>query len=213
VNNKSTETMKKRTTKSLFLGLFIACAAAFPAQDAYDIFKEPASGQRARGLVLNGDTLPMVDIETVQVSTQFQFRTRRHHEMWTRTKFNVKKVYPYAILAAAKLKEYDLALARIESEKEKKSFIKKCEDDLRNEFEDELKDLTVSQGKILMKLIDRESGKTTYEVVRQLRGAFQAAMWQTVAVIFGHNLKAEYDAGVEDVMIERAVKLVEAGQF
>lgn len=197
----------------MFLGLVLACVATFSAQEAYDIFNAPASGQRTRGLVMDGDTLPMVDIETVQITTQFQFRSRRHHEMWTRTKFNVKKVYPYAILAAAKLREYDLALARIEGEKEKKTFIKKCEDDLRNEFEDELKDLTVSQGKTLMKLIDRESGKTTYEVVRQLRGAFQAAMWQTVAVIFGHNLKAEYDAGVEDIMIERAVKLVEAGQF
>lgn len=133
--------------------------------------------------------------------------------MWTRTKYNVKVVYPYAILAAAKLKEYDKALAQIENEKLRKTFIKKCEKDLRTEFEDELKALTVSQGKILMKLIDRESGKTTYEVVKQMRGAFQAAMWQTVARIFGHNLKSGYDAQVEDIMIERAVKLVETGRF
>ena len=66
---------------------------------------------------------------------------------------------------------------------------------------------------ILMKLIDRESGKTTYEVVKQLRGSFQAAMWQTVARLFGHNMKTEYDANVEDIMIERAIKLVENGQF
>ena len=64
-----------------------------------------------------------------------------------------------------------------------------------------------------MKLIDRESGKTTYQIVKEMRGGFQAAMWQTVACIFGHNMKVEYDANVEDVMIERAVKIVEAGQF
>jgi hypothetical protein len=64
-----------------------------------------------------------------------------------------------------------------------------------------------------MKLIDRETGKTTYDLVKQLRGSFQAAMWQTVARIFGHNMKSEYDANIEDIMIERAIKLVENGQF
>lgn len=183
------------------------------SQNAYDIFSPPEKGYRTQATVVNGDTMPVVNIPDVVVTTQFQFRNRRHKEMWTRTKYNVKKVYPYAILAAAKLKEYDLALARIEDERERKEYIKRCEQDLRNEFEDDLKQLTVSQGKILMKLIDRESGKTTYEVVKQLRGSFQAAMWQTVAVIFGHNMKAEYDGRVEDIMIERAVKLVESGQF
>jgi hypothetical protein len=182
-------------------------------QDAYNIFEAPASGHRTRGAVINGDTVAVVDIETVAVVAEFQFRTRRHREMWTRTKYNVKKVYPYAILAAAKLKEYDLALEKIEDEKARKTFIGKCEEDLRGEFEDEISALTISQGKILMKLIDRESGRTTYDVVKQMRGAFQAAMWQTVARIFGHNMKAEYDANVEDIMIERAVKLVESGQF
>ncbi len=183
------------------------------AQQDYDIFNTPADGQRTRGTVINGDTLAIVDLETVSVSTTFEFRSRRHREMWTRTKFNVKKVYPYAILAAAKLREYDRALQQMRDEDMKKTFMKHCEDDLRNEFEDELKELTVSQGKILMKLIDRESGRTTYDVVKQMRGAFQAAMWQAVARLFGHNMKAEYDARVEDIMIERAVKLVESGQF
>jgi hypothetical protein len=125
----------------------------------------------------------------------------------------VKKVYPYAILAAAKLKEYDKVMEKMTDEDLKKAFLKVCEKDLRNEFEDELKDLSISQGKVLMKLIDRETGKTTYDLVKQLRGSFQAAMWQTVARIFGHNMKSEYDANIEDIMIERAIKLVENGQF
>jgi hypothetical protein len=183
------------------------------AQEAYDLFTPPVSGYRTMGTVVNGDTVPLVDIEPVYVVAEFQFKDRRHFEMWTRTKHNVKIVYPYAILAAAKLKEYDKALAKMDNEHMRDAFIKRCEEDLRNEFEDELKALTVSQGKILMKLIDRESGKTTYDVVKQMRGAFQAAMWQAVARLFGHNMKAEYDANVEDIMIERAVKLVEAGRF
>ena len=170
-------------------------------------------GRHARAEVVNGDTVPVVDLGSVTVYGLYQFKNRRQHEQWTRTKYNVKKVYPYAILAAAKLREYDIALGRMHNEAQRKAFVKACEKDLRSEFEDDLKNLTVTQGKILMKLIDRESGKTAYQVVRQLRGAFQAAMWQTVATIFGHNMKAEYDAEIEDLMIERAVRLVESGQF
>jgi hypothetical protein len=205
----------RKNVKTLLAGAFIVPALSLFSQDpkAYDIFSQPEKGQRTRAEVVNNDTTAVVDLNTVYIFTEYQFKTRRHHEMWTRTKANVKKVYPYAILAAAKLKEYDKALAALPDENMKKAFIKTCENDLRTEFEDELKNLTVSQGKILMKLIDRESGKTTYEVVKQLRGAFQAAMWQTVARLFGHNMKSEYDANVEDIMIERAVKLVESGQF
>lgn len=180
---------------------------------AYDILNPLEKGYRCRAEVQGNDTVPVMDLNTVYVYTEFIFKNPRHRELWTRTKFNVKKVYPYAILAAAKLKEYDQALANMQDENVKKAFLKICEKDLRNQFEDELKALTVSQGKILMKLIDRESGKTTYEVVKQLRGSFQASMWQAVARIFGHNMKSEYDGNVEDIMIERAVKLVESGQF
>jgi hypothetical protein len=203
-----------RPYRSLIAGALTAFFTAANAQEA----TAPAAlgtldGRFSRAEVHNGDTVPVIDLYAVDIYTTFQFRNKRHYEQWTRTKHNVKKVYPYAILAAAKLREYDMALAGMHDERERKSYIKTCERDLREEFEDDLKKLTVSQGKILMKLIDRESGKTTYQVVRQLRGAFQAAMWQTVATIFGHNMKAEYDGAVEDIMIERAVKLVESGQF
>jgi hypothetical protein len=190
--------------------MFISKSQVLPASD---IFSFPEKGTRTYAEIVDGDTIPSVRLGEVVILTEFEFRNAKQREQWTRTKYNVKKVYPYAILAAAKLKEYDVALQKINDEHMKKAFIKVCEKDLRNEFEDEIKGLTVTQGKILMKLIDRETGRTTYDVVKQLRGSFQAAMWQTIATIFGHNMKAEYDANVEDILIERAVKLVEAGQF
>lgn len=180
---------------------------------AYDLMVPPEKGQRCRAEVINGDTVAVVDLNTVDVETQWVFKNHRHYEQWTRTKYNVKKVYPYAILAAAKLKEYDKALAAISNEKQKKIFLKVCEKDLRKEFEDELKDLSVTQGRVLMKLIDRETGKTTYEIVKQMRGSFQAVMWNALATLFGNNMKCEYDPGTEDMMIENAVKLVERGDF
>lgn len=197
--------------KSFFT--FLICSSFAFSQNPNDITVPPQSGYRCRAEVINGDTVPVVDLNTIYIYTDFVFKTQRQRELWTRTKFNVKKVYPYAILAAAKLKEYNKVLEKIQDEEYKKVFLKTCEKDLRNEFEDELKGLSVSQGKVLMKLIDRETEKTTFDLVKQLRGNFQAVMWQTVARLFGHNMKAEYDPLVEDIMIERAVKLVEAGQF
>ena len=82
-----------------------------------------------------------------------------------------------------------------------------------NQFEKDLKKLTVSQGKMLVKLIDRECNKTTYEIIKNYKGNFSAFLWQGVAKIFGSNLKAEYDGSDKDKIIERVIILVEAGQL
>ena len=206
--------LRSNLVKVITIAFIALNSTIFYAQtNPQDFTVPPKVGFRCRAEIVNGDTLPLVNLGTIYVYTDFVFKNQRQHELWTRTKHNVKKVYPYAILAAAKLKEYDKVMEKMTDEDLKKAFLKVCEKDLRNEFEDELKDLSISQGKVLMKLIDRETGKTTYDLVKQLRGSFQAAMWQTVARIFGHNMKSEYDANIEDIMIERAIKLVENGQF
>ena len=173
----------------------------------------PKNGFWCRAEIINGDTFPVVDLSTYFVYTDFVFKNKKQLEQWTKVKYNVKIVYPYAILAAAKLKEYDKALEKIKDSGLRKEFIKTCEKDLRIQFETDLKNLSINQGKVLMKLIARESGKTTYEIIKQFRGGFQAVLYQSVARLFGHNLKVEYDAKIEDLMIERAVKLIEAGRF
>jgi hypothetical protein len=175
--------------------------------------QEVQKGVRCYAVVENNDTIPVFYMDEVSVTTNLVFKTKKMYEQWTRTKYNVKKVYPYAILASAKLKQYDLLLAKIEDEEKRKAFLRVCEKDLRHEFEDELKGLSVSQGRVLMKLINRETGKTTYAIVKELRGSFQAAMWNTLATLFGNNMKVEYDAQVEDIMIEKAVAMVERGDF
>lgn len=163
--------------------------------------------------VVNGDTIPSIRLPEVWIFAEYSYKSRKQYEAWTRTKYNVKKVYPYAILASAKLKEYNRILEKMPDEKMRKAYMKVIEKELRAEFEDELKDLSVNQGRILLKLIDRETGNTSYELVKDLRGNFQAFMWQSVARLFGSNMKSEYDPTGEDVMIERAIKLVEAGQY
>lgn len=163
--------------------------------------------------VVNGDTIPSIRLYDIYVYSEYAFRNRKQYEAWTRTKYNVKKVYPYAILAAAKLKEYNRIMEKMPDEKTKKAYLKTVEKELKAEFEEPLKNLTTTQGRILLKLIDRETGNTSYELVKNFRGGFQAFMWQGVARLFGNNMKAEYDPTGEDIMVERAIKLVEAGQF
>lgn len=195
----------------LLLTAFLISFSSLQAQET--VVPAAKTSYTVRAEIINNDTVPVIDLYTVNIYTDFIYKTKRQYEQWSRIKQNVKKVYPYAILAAAKLKEYDVILEKMPNEKMKKAYIRVCERDLKNEFEDELKDLSINQGRILMKLIDRETGKTTYEIVKEMRGGFEAVMWQAVARIFGNNMKSEYDAGSEDIMIERAVKLVEAGQY
>ncbi len=166
---------------------------------------------KVRAELFNGDTIPVVDLYPVYIYTEYVFKNVKQREQWTRIKRDIKVVYPYAILAAAKLKEYDVVLEKM-PEDLKKAYLKVCEKDLKNEFEDELKDLSINQGRLLMKLIDRETGKTTYEIVKQMRGSFQVVIWQGLARLFGNDMKVTYDP-IEDIMIERAIKQVESGNL
>lgn len=210
----STNTSNRIKTPALFLLTFLLFSFSLAAQDVPDpTIPTTQPGYKCRAEIVNGDTVAVIDLYDVSVYTEFVYKNNRQREQWTRIKYNVKKVYPYAILAAAKLKEYDRILERMPDEKMKKAYLRVCEKDLKHEFEDELKDLSINQGRVLMKLIDRETGKTTYEIVKEMRGGFEACMWQAVARIFGNNMKDDYDANVEDIMIERAIKIVESGQF
>lgn len=195
---------------TFLLALVLSCSNA-AAQ--IDLINPPDYGYRCYAIIEGKDTIPSFYLDNVDVVTNVIFKTKKQYEQWTRVKHNVKKVYPYAILASAKLKQYDLVLSKIHDEKLRKAYIKMCEKDLRKEFEDELKDFSVSQGRILMKLINRETGKTTYEIVKEMRGNFQANMWQALARLFGNNMKDDYDPSTEDIMIEKAIAMVERGDF
>ena len=164
-------------------------------------------------VVYNGDTIPYANLPSVTCVTARVFKTRRQQLAWDRLKYNVKKVYPYAILASAKLKEYDRILASIPNENDRNAYMKAAEKQLKNQFGQELKELSINQGRILIKLIDRETGKTTYDVVKNMRGSFSAFMWQGVALCFNSSLKADYDAEGDEKGIEIAIKMIEDGQL
>ncbi|MCB0784678.1 MAG: DUF4294 domain-containing protein, partial [Flavobacteriales bacterium] len=108
---------------------------------------------------------------------------------------------------------YERDLSRIDRRHDQELYVKLAEAELRAEFEAEVRELTISQGKVLIKLIDRETGQTSYDLVKQLRGGFQAFIWQGVARLFGNDLKDDYDPDVEDRMIEVIVQRIERGEL
>jgi len=162
-------------------------------------------------VIVDGDTILVSHIEEVHIFSRPKFKTRREWRRYYRLVKNVKKVYPYAKMAGAKYDSVATHLASLETEREQRKYIKQVEQEIVDEYEDDLKKLTVTQGRILLKLIDRETGETSYELLRELKGTFNAFFWQTLARIFGHNLRSEFDPEVEDKLLEEIMILLEAG--
>lgn len=163
--------------------------------------------------VVEGDTIPIFMLPEAKVVARFVPRNRREAARYDKLTRNVVKVYPYARVTAQLLHEYEYDLSHIKRETDQELYIKLAEAELRAEFEEEVKDLTMSQGRVLVKLIDRETGRTSYDLVKDLRGGFQAFMWQGLAKLFGHDLKSTYDAQGEDRMVEDIVHRIEIGEL
>ncbi len=164
-------------------------------------------------VILKGDTFPLFNLQEVIVVPPFEFKSKKQKKKYTRLVRYVKKVYPYAKMANEKLKELYSEIDSISEKKVIKKHVKQVDKELREQYGDELKKLTITQGRILIKLIDRETGSTSYELIKELRGGFSAFMWQSLARLFGENLKSEYDPEEEDKMIEHIVLMIENGQL
>ncbi|HNX86031.1 MAG TPA: DUF4294 domain-containing protein [Bacteroidales bacterium] len=176
-----------------------------------EIFGQDTTRIQVPAELFEGDTLALVTINPVMIFPPVRFATKRQSVRYDRLVYNVKKVYPFAKLAGAKLKEYKTILEALPNEIERKAFTKKAEKELENQFGDEIKELTFSQGKILIKLIYRETGNSTFDIIKDLRGGFSAFIWQTLARIFGYNLKSMYEPDGHDQAIEQIVLMIEAG--
>lgn len=168
------------------------------------------NGEVVKGTVYEGDTIPVVDLKEVIVFS-WGVMTKKAERQLTRLMKNVKVVYPYAKLAGIKLVEYEDVLANVESNKERRQIMKQVEKEIEAEYGQELRDLTITQGKILLKLIDRETGNSSYDLVSDLRGEFLAVFYQAFARLFTYDLKVKYDPKGEDKDIEMIIMLIESG--
>jgi hypothetical protein len=192
------------------LTVFLLCTAK--AQDTIQLHKDDAS-YVLYGVIVDGDTLLLSTIDEVYIFPLRKFKSERDLRRYRRLIRNVKKAYPYAKLAKKKLDEIEANFLKLKTEKARKDYVKQVEKEIRDEYEEELKKLTITQGRILIKLIDRETGETSYELLKELRGSFSAFFWQALARLFGSNLKSEFDAQGEDRLINEIVILIENGQL
>ena len=176
--------------------------------------EEPIKGTVVYGRIEeNGDTTLIVFLPEVNIDLMQRYLQITETNKGRRLANNVKTVYPYAKLAGAKMHEYDSILAHVSDKAERSRLMKQAEKEISDQYTAELKNLTITQGLILVRLIDRETGNTSYKVVQELRGKVRAFFYQGFARLWGYNLKTEYDPhnNPEDDDIETIMTLLERG--
>ena len=166
------------------------------------------------GKVLHeGDSIQYMEMNNVYVYPQLTFKNRKQAESYMRLVKNVKKVLPIAKEARQMLIETTEFLETLPDQKSKDEHIKRVEDDIYRTYKPKMKKLTYSQGKLLIKLIDRECNSSSYDMIKAFMGPIRAGFWQVFAWGFGASLKKEYDPEGVDRLTERVVLMVEAGQI
>ncbi|MDR0437172.1 MAG: DUF4294 domain-containing protein [Bacteroidales bacterium] len=189
--------------------LFILCLCATFVAHAQ--IPDGKGGFIVRAVVINGDTIPYLGLPEVEIFAKRIFKSKRDEELYRRLVHNVRKVYPYAKLAGETYKYYDSILAQEANERKRSQLMKQAEKDIKKQFEKELRNLTVTQGKILVKLLDRETSHSAFNLVKDLRNSFQAYLYQGIGRLFGYNLRTKYDPEGRDRDIETIVRLIEQG--
>jgi hypothetical protein len=143
--------------------------------------------------VVDGQMMPWQIGEQVEIKDSRIFASQADRDNYNRLAYNVKRVWPYAQFAGQRYAQLQRDLALTGDKKKQKELIAACDDQIKDLFKREVENMTISQGEVLIKLIDRQTGNTSYELVKQLKGGINAFMMQSVARLFGHNLKETYD--------------------
>jgi len=203
--------MKRLTI--IFLSIFMLITYSKAQDKTASAEFVPPGGARLMVQVDGKDTVFLAFLHDLWVYPRNTFKNKKQEQFFWRTVRDVKKTLPYAKLLSSELRIVNMKLVDMKNEKEKKKFISQYEKELFKKHEADLKKMTVNQGRMLMKLVDRECERTSYDLIKDYKGTFTAVFWQGVARLFGSNLKSEYQANGEDKIVERVINLVEAGQL
>jgi hypothetical protein len=152
----------------------------------------------------NGYMVPWFPLNEVVIIGARTFRSAADQLAFNRLRYNVLKVMPYALYAKRRYEQLERDLAVTSDKKAQKKLVRQCDDEIKKMFNTEIKELTITQGQILTKLINREVGRTTYDIVKETKGGFAAFSYQLIARVVGHNLKSTYSAA-EDRDIESII--------
>ncbi|MCK9612085.1 MAG: DUF4294 domain-containing protein [Bacteroidales bacterium] len=167
----------------------------------------------ARAIVINGDTLPIIALNEVKIFGPVIFSSKLEALKFSRLVYHVKKVYPYALIVSEKVKEYNNIVMNTSNKKERKQKMKLAEEELKKQFEDDVKNMNETQGIVLLKLIDRETGSSSFDIIKEFRGGLVAMFYQSFSRLFGYNLKSTYDPFGADKDIEQIVVMLENGEL
>ena len=165
----------------------------------------------ALATVENGDTIPHVYLPTVYVFLELKFKSEKERQQYAKLVRDVKRTLPYARMVYETLIETYEYIETLPDEKAKKAHLKRMEKELYAQYKPELKKLTLSQGKLLIKLVDRECHQSSYNLAKAYLGSFRAGFWNLFAGMFGASLKTKYDPNGKDALTERVVLLVQCG--
>ena len=160
-------------------------------------------------IIYLGDTIEAKTLVDVRLYTRLSNAQRRARAEWTRLRNAIYVTFPYAKRAGLVMNDVNAHLVGIADEKDRKKYIQSREKDLKKEFADPLTNLSIYQGKVLMKLINRETGNNCYEIIKEYKGGFIARFYQTVAFFFSTNLKQPYDKKGDEAEMEKIVQEVE----
>ncbi len=163
----------------------------------------------SQAIVFEGDTIPMKTLEYVFLYSRLNTTQMSAAAKYNRLRNAVYVTYPYARRAGAVMNDINEKLINVKEKENRKKYIKSREKELKKEFSDPLTNLSVYQGKVLMKLINRETGNNCYEIIKEYKGGFTARMYQTVAFFFSTDLKQTYNPTTNDAVIEKIVKEVQ----
>lgn len=200
--------MAKYFPKYLFFSLLaVFCSIFLQGQDKKKLYLGYT--------IEHGDTVYMEKIKPIYVFNRpASWQNSREWRRYYRTVYNFAKTYPYALKACEIMKDADSTIANSNfTRREKEKYIKAYEKRLFKEFEKPLRKLSINQGKMLLKLIDREAGMSSYQAIRNYKGGATAGFWQGVAKLFGSDLKKKYDKEGEDRMLEDLVQMYHEGSF
>ncbi len=204
--------MKRFQIFLILLIVLLGLGTTVVAQSKGDEFV-PRGGARLMAQVNGNDTILLAFLHDIWVFPRSTFKNKAQEKYFWKTVRDVKRTLPYAKLISSELNQVNMKLVSLKTEAERKKFMNQYEKDAFKKHEANLKKMTVNQGRILMKLVDRECDKTTYDLIKLYKGSFTAFFWQGVARVFGSNLKSEFDASDKDKVLERVIVLVEAGQL
>ena len=168
------------------MGVKAQTEPVFPKQGKNDTIRVYATN-------VDGQMIPWIVTEEVKIVDTRIFKSQADKDAYNRLRYNVYKVIPYAHFAGSRYRQLQRDLALTADAKKQKLLVAACETQIKDLFKKEVENLTVSQGEVLIKLIDRETNNTSYDVVKELKGGFNAFLLQSAARIFGHNLKETYD--------------------